>query len=65
MEWREYLDVAVRTAVRAGGDAGHALALGERMPADIEIHERALELLPTGAGRRAVATARLHTALRS
>lgn len=65
VKWREHLDVAVRTAVLAGGDAGHALALGERMPDDIEIHERALELLPTGDGRRAVATARLHTALRS
>lgn len=64
VEWREHLDVAVRTAVLAGGDPGHALALGERMPADIEIHERALELLPTGDGRRAVAAARLHTALR-
>ncbi|MBF6147883.1 hypothetical protein [Nocardia nova] len=61
----EHLDVAVRTAVLAGGDAGHALALGERMQADIEIHERALELLPIGDGHRAVAAARLHTALRS
>ncbi|NKY88586.1 GAF domain-containing protein [Nocardia veterana] len=64
VQWREHLDVAVRTAVLSSGDPGHALALGERMPADIEIHERALELLPPDDGRRAVAAARLHTALR-
>ena len=65
VEWRQHIDVALRSAVLADGAAGHVLALGERMPGDIEITEHALELLPPGDGRRAVAAARLHTALRA
>lgn len=65
VEWREYLEVGVRTAVLAADQAGYALDYGARAPGDIEIHEHALRLLPVGDARRAVAAARLHTALRT
>ncbi|RJO78334.1 transcriptional regulator [Nocardia panacis] len=64
-QWRAHLDVGVRTAVLHSDRPEHALSFGERVPADIEVHEHALRLLPRGDVRRAVATARLHTALRS
>lgn len=62
--WRDHLAVAVRTAVLASPDPGHALRHGERAPDDIAVHEHALRLLPVGDGRRAIAAARLHSALR-
>lgn len=65
VEWREHLEVAVRTAVLSDDDPEYALRYGERAPDDIEIHEHALALLPVNDARRAVAAARLHTALRS
>ncbi|WP_280485335.1 transcriptional regulator [Nocardia cyriacigeorgica] len=65
VEWRDHLEVAVRTAVLSDEDPDNALRYGERAPDDIEIHEHALRLLPPNDGRRAVAAARLHTALRS
>ncbi|MEV6256417.1 transcriptional regulator [Nocardia sp. NPDC051911] len=64
VQWREYLEVGVRTAVLSSGNVEHALRYGERAPHDIEIHEHALRLLPRGDGRRALAVARLHGALR-
>ncbi|WP_228002428.1 transcriptional regulator [Nocardia australiensis] len=64
VEWREYLEVGMRTAVLASLDPEHALRYGERAPDDIEVHEHALRLLPTRDARRAVAAARLHSALR-
>ncbi|MVU82739.1 transcriptional regulator [Nocardia sp. ET3-3] len=63
VQWREHLDVCLRTAVLADGNPEHALRFGQRCPDDIEIHEHALRLLPHGDSRRALATARLHTAL--
>nr|WP_308103030.1 MULTISPECIES: transcriptional regulator [unclassified Nocardia] len=65
VEWRAHLDVGVRNAVLASDRAEHAITFGERAPGDIEIHEHALRLLPADDVRRAVVTARLHTALRS
>ncbi|WP_028478418.1 GAF domain-containing protein [Nocardia sp. CNY236] len=64
-QWRDYLEVGVRTAVLSSGSAEHALRFGERVPHDAEIHEHALTLLPPGDGRRSLAMARLHSALRS
>ncbi|WP_280512228.1 transcriptional regulator [Nocardia farcinica] len=64
VEWREHLEVGVRTAVLASLEPEHALRFGERAPDDIEVHEHALALLPRDDARRAVAAARLHTALR-
>ncbi|NEW37453.1 transcriptional regulator [Nocardia cyriacigeorgica] len=64
-QWRAHLEVGVRNAVLAGDRADHAVAFGERAPGDIEVHEHALRLLPTNDVRRAVVTARLHTALRA
>ncbi|MEV0466852.1 transcriptional regulator [Nocardia tengchongensis] len=65
VQWREHLDVCLRTAVLADPNPEHALRFGQRCPDDIEIHEHALRLLPHGDSRRALATARLHTALRA
>ncbi|GAA5066533.1 helix-turn-helix domain-containing protein [Nocardia callitridis] len=63
--WREYLEVAIRTAVLSSDNAEHALRYGERAPDDIEVHEHALRLLPDRDSRRAVAAARLHATSRS
>ncbi|GAB2540216.1 transcriptional regulator [Nocardia heshunensis] len=63
VQWREQLDVCLRTAVLADRNPEHALRFGQRCPDDIEIHEHALRLLPHGDSRRALATGRLHTAL--
>ncbi|MFF0488493.1 transcriptional regulator [Nocardia sp. NPDC004068] len=64
VEWREYLLVALRTAVLTGGSAAQLVEFGARCPDDAEIHQRALRLLPAGDPRRALVAARLHTALR-
>ncbi|WP_067538379.1 transcriptional regulator [Nocardia crassostreae] len=65
VQWREHLDVCLRTAVLADRNPEHALRFGQRCPDDIEIHEHAMRLLPHGDSRRALATARLHTAMRA
>ncbi|AHH16809.1 hypothetical protein NONO_c20090 [Nocardia nova SH22a] len=64
VEWREYLEVGVRTAVLSCPDAALALEYGAKALGDIAVHEHALRLLPSADARRAVAAARLHTALR-
>ncbi|WP_459981477.1 AfsR/SARP family transcriptional regulator [Nocardioides sp. AN3] len=64
VDWRQHFEVAVRTAVLASANADHALQLGEHAVNDAEIHESALRLLPVADGRRAIAAARLHTAIR-
>ncbi|MFD8249102.1 transcriptional regulator [Nocardia sp. NPDC059691] len=64
LQWRDHLEVGVRTAVLAGDRAEHAVAFGERVPRDIAVHEHALRLLPPDDVRRALVAARLHTALR-
>lgn len=64
VEWREYLEVGMRTAVLARPDAALALEYGAKALGDIAVHEHALRLLPPADARRAVAVARLHTALR-
>ncbi|MBF6170704.1 transcriptional regulator [Nocardia blacklockiae] len=63
-QWREYLDVSVRTAVLNSESPTHAVEFGARRPDDAQIHEHALRLLPPGDPRRALVTARLHAALR-
>lgn len=63
-QWREYLEVSVRTAVLESDVAEHALRYGEIAPHDVEVHEHALRLLASGDVRRAGATARLRAALR-
>ena len=64
VEWRAQLEVAVREAVLAGTDPGHALRYGERAPYDAEVHEHALRLLAPHDLRRPIAVGRLSTALR-
>lgn len=61
-EWRDHLEVAMRNAVLASPHPHHALTYGEAAPHDTLIHEHAMTLLPTRDPRRAVPTARLHTA---
>ncbi|MCP2276033.1 transcriptional regulator [Nocardia amikacinitolerans] len=63
VEWRDYLDVGIRTAVLASDRPEHAIAFGERAADDIAVHEHALRLLPADDVRRAVVAARLHNAL--
>lgn len=63
LRWRNQLEVAVREAVLASTTPEHALTYGERSPYDIGVHEHALDLLPRTDSRRAIATARLSTAL--
>ncbi|MGV9614694.1 GAF domain-containing protein [Nocardia xishanensis] len=62
VEWRDYLDVGIRTAVLASDRPEHAIAFGERAGGDIAVHEHALRLLPADDVRRAVVAARLHNA---
>ncbi|WP_278261225.1 GAF domain-containing protein [Nocardia sp. AG03] len=64
-EWRDHLEVAMRNAVLSSPHPHHALTYGEAAPDDIAIHEHAMILLPTHDPRRAMATARLHSALRA
>ena len=64
-EWRDYLEVAMRNAVLNSPDANHALTYGDCAPDDVAVHEHALALLPARDARRAVAIARLHSALRT
>ncbi|XVQ06794.1 GAF domain-containing protein [Spirillospora sp. CA-255316] len=63
VQWREHLAVGVRTAVLTSDRADHALRFGEHVPHDVTVHEHALGLLAPDDPRRAVAAARLHTAL--
>ncbi|NNH69076.1 transcriptional regulator [Nocardia uniformis] len=65
VQWREYIDVVLRTAVLSGRHPEHAFVYGRHRPDDIEIHEHALRLLPPGDPRRALVTARLHSTLTS
>jgi hypothetical protein len=64
VEWREYLEVAVREAVLASADPRLALLYGERHPFDMQVHEHAYRLLPPGDGRRGIAAARMQAAAR-
>ncbi|WP_238846231.1 transcriptional regulator [Nocardia terpenica] len=64
VQWRDHLTVGLRTAVLNSESATHAVEFGACCPDDIQIHEHALRLLAPGDPRRALVTARLHTALR-
>ncbi|HEX4814138.1 MAG TPA: transcriptional regulator [Nonomuraea sp.] len=61
--WREHLEVAVREVVLRSGRPEPLLAYGALHPYDLEVHERALALLPAGDARRGVALARRRSAL--
>jgi hypothetical protein len=62
--WRDRLEVALREAVLASPHLGHALRFGEQSPYDVAVHEHAMRLLAADDPRRALAVARLHSALR-
>ncbi|GGM60441.1 transcriptional regulator [Thermopolyspora flexuosa] len=63
VEWRTYLEVAVREAVLASSDPGLALRYGTAHPYDVAVHEHAHRLLPPDDGRRGIAAARIRAAL--
>ncbi|MEV5410114.1 transcriptional regulator [Thermopolyspora sp. NPDC052614] len=62
VEWRSYLEVAVREAVLASPDPDLALRYGRRHPYDMAVHEHAHRLLPPDDGRRGIAAARIQAA---
>ena len=55
--WRDHIDVALREAVLCHGDPDAVLDYGELHPEDLQVHERALDLLDRTDPRRAVALA--------
>ncbi|MDP4510483.1 GAF domain-containing protein [Nonomuraea turcica] len=61
--WREHIEVAVREAALRSRRPEPVLRYGESHPYDLEVHERALALLPAGDARRGVALARSRSAL--
>lgn len=61
--WREHIEVALREAVLHCDDPDPVLRYGELNPYDVQIHERALTLLPHSDARRAIALARHRAAL--
>ncbi len=62
-EWRRYVEVALRDAVLAAGDAEAALTLADAQPYDLEVAEHLVATLPAGDPRLPAARARLHRAL--
>ncbi|UKD59174.1 MULTISPECIES: GAF domain-containing protein [Amycolatopsis] len=64
VQWRDHLEVAMRSAVLVSDAPEHALAYGERALYDAEVHEHALAVLAPGDARRAVAAGRLAVARR-
>jgi hypothetical protein len=63
VEWRDRLEVALRSAVLASPRPEHALSYGVRHPDDLQIHEHALRHLGKGDRRRPIAAARRFAAL--
>lgn len=58
-----YLEAALRRAVVTADDADLLFELGERLPDEVEVHERCLRRLPEDDPRAAIVHARLATAL--
>ncbi|PZA07070.1 MULTISPECIES: hypothetical protein [unclassified Meiothermus] len=59
VEQREALEEKLRQAVLASGDPEAVWLLAERLAQDLELWERALELLPSGDPRRVLARAQV------
>ncbi len=59
-----FVEGAVRRAALGDGDADLLLALGDRLPTDVELHERTLAALDGRDPRRAIVHARLAEATR-
>jgi len=62
-EWREYVEVALRTAVLADRDIGAALSMADAHPYDKELQEHLVAVLPSEDPRSAAAVARVHRAV--
>lgn len=62
-EWREYVEVALTTAVLGCRDVDVVLAHADRHPYDLQVQQHLVDVLPTGDPRLAGARARLHRAL--
>jgi hypothetical protein len=58
-EWRDYVDVAVRSAVLASTDAASVLGFADRHPYDEQVQQHLVEVLPAGDPRHALAVARV------
>jgi hypothetical protein len=63
-EHARYVEHALRRAVLAAGDPDLLYALGERLPFDLEIHERTAACLGTHDARRPIVAARMDAAER-
>lgn len=62
-EHARYLEAALRRAVLATHDPELLFALGERLPDDLEVHERTVDTMRTDDPRQAIAAARIAAAL--
>jgi hypothetical protein len=62
-EWRDYVEVALRSAVLASCDAGTAQSFADRYPYDDQVQQHLVDLLPASDPRRHLAVARLHRAI--
>lgn len=62
-EWRDYVTVALRSAVLGCADVAPVLRLADASPYDEQLQQHLLDLLPAGDPRRAAALARVHRAL--
>lgn len=62
-EWREYVEVALTTAVLTCRDVDVVLAHADRHPYDLQVQQHLVDVLPVGDPRLAGARARLHRAL--
>jgi hypothetical protein len=61
-EWREYLAVALRSAVLRSVDADTVRMHADRDPYDAELQQHLVDVLPVGDPRAAAALARVHRA---
>lgn len=61
-EWREYVEVALTTAVLTCRDVEVVLAHADRHPYDLQVQQHLVDVLPAGDPRRAGAQARVHRA---
>lgn len=61
-EWREYVEVALTTAVLTCQDVDVVLAHADRHPYDLQVQQHLVDVLPVGDPRLAGARARLHRA---
>ncbi|GAC1440365.1 MAG: helix-turn-helix domain-containing protein [Mycobacteriales bacterium] len=62
VEWRSYVDVALRSAVLLSDDVAAVLGFADRHPYDEQLQQHLLRVLPVGDPRRPLALARVDRA---